>query len=173
MSGTSNACKPAVLEMDCSKNTLLHPTGSRNSSIGGDDLPYIDLSTPPEDEKLSNARSKIDCMESPRSQEVVSAAMDDTTCSPHSYTEGDDLPLVNLDTVPKVKDIGDATWGADLKESSHSEVVVSQGRRDPVVQEPSETSDASISYSPLEHVVESDSEESDEDLPNFNIGNIL
>lgn len=168
-----------MMEMDCSKNTLLDPTGSPHSSIGDDDLPCIDLSTPPGDEKLSNARSKMDRMESPRSQEVASAEMpvafqvDKPTCLPHSYTEGDDLPLVNLDTVPKEKDIGDATWGADHKESSHSKGVVSHGRRDHVVQEPSGTPDASISYSPLDHVVESDSEESEEDLPNFNIGNFL
>lgn len=161
--------------MDCSKNTLLHPTGSPQSSIGYDDLPCIDLSTPPGDEKLNNARSKMDRMESPRSQEIVSAAMpvafqvDNTTCSPHSYTEGDGLPLVNLDTVPKDKDIGDATWGADHKESSHSEEAVSLGEK----REPSGTPDASISYSPLVHVVESDSEESEEDLPNFNIRNFL
>eukprot|EP00057_Strongylocentrotus_purpuratus_P018235 XP_011672709.1 PREDICTED: uncharacterized protein LOC762659 [Strongylocentrotus purpuratus] len=177
--GTSNACKPTVLEMDCSKKTLLHPTGSPISSIGDDDLPCIDLSTPPEDERLSNARLKMDCMASPRSREVVSATIpvafqvDNTTYSPHPYSEGHDLPLVNLDTVPKDKDIGDAKRGANHEESSDSEGVVSQGMRDPLVQEPSEMPDASISYSPLEHVVDSDSEESDEDLPNFNIGNIL
>ncbi|XP_041485065.1 LOW QUALITY PROTEIN: protein ZGRF1-like [Lytechinus variegatus] len=152
-----------------------HPLRPPRSFPVDDDLSSVD---PPDPQFDNTTRLKMDYAES---EAGVSSAVpgtypgDNLTLSPRTSTEEDDLPSVDIGTRPTVKDLGNSKWTSEHKTTSFpGDDATLEECRDSVVQELVKTPEASFSYSPLEHVVESDSEESGEDdLPNFDIGNIF
>ncbi|XP_063969613.1 uncharacterized protein LOC129281362 isoform X1 [Lytechinus pictus] len=154
-----------------------HPLCHSHSFPVDDDLSSIDLVTPPDPQLNTTTRLKMDYAES---EEDVSSAVpgtcpgDNLTCTPRSSTEEDDLPSIDIGTRSMNKDIGNSKRSIEHKNSFFlGDGATVEECRDSVVQESVKTPEASFSYSPLEHVVESDSEESGEDIPNFDIGDIF
>nr|XP_054773282.1 protein ZGRF1-like [Lytechinus pictus] len=154
-----------------------HPLCHPHSFPVDDDLSSVDLVTPPDPQLNTTTRLKMDYEES---EEGVSSAVpgtfsgDNLTCSPRSSTEEDDLPSIDIGTRSMDKDIGNSKRSIEHKKSFFpGDGATVEECTDSVVQETVKTPEASFSYSPLEHVVESDSEESGEDLPNFDIGDIF